>query len=467
MSSDLWAAFTSTSEDPTSNPWAQNADKETNNTVSSPFGGQTGESLDLRSLGQSLNDPWTPQAGASPQSFATWPANGISGADAEAEATTHCDGDEEFGDFAESEPHAASKPNRLAGHPAATNESTALQDRPSSNRTSQSSQPFDPFANLDELSNDSASMRKAASLVEVTNPAQSRKPSLALVEELVPYTEEEWGGFSPEPIGVPVVKHQRTHDEAPTFVEASASSQHSISRRSSSEASSKSQIQPRIRETRSAKLAPTNVPPPSRLINLITSLVQRLPDQVERVLKGRDVSKHSDTALKNAMQGCMASLRVAARVIAGRKLRWKRDQHLAQNMSIGPAGRAGGMKLAGIDKSEAQRESREAAEFVRIWKQRLGAIRSALATVNSSLPGNSLALPSISEVMAIRTLKPGEGATTSSRCCFLCGLKREERIDKVDHEVWDSFEEFWIENWGHSECKDFWEGHERYLLGLK
>ncbi|KAK3946099.1 hypothetical protein QBC46DRAFT_414859 [Diplogelasinospora grovesii] len=78
---------------------------------------------------------------------------------------------------------------------------------------------------------------------------------------------------------------------------------------------------------------------------------------------------------------------VAARIIAGRKLRWHRDKLLMQKMSISAAGGKGGMKLAGVDKQQSAHEDREAAEVVDVWKKQVGRLRSAVAAaaIRSSL----------------------------------------------------------------------------------
>ncbi|KAL9119369.1 MAG: hypothetical protein Q9187_004080 [Circinaria calcarea] len=123
------------------------------------------------------------------------------------------------------------------------------------------------------------------------------------------------------------------------------------------------------------------------------------------------VGQFSQEVLEKALRGCIASLRVSARILAGRKVRWKRDSHLSQSMKIGPAqaGKKGGMKLTGVDKAETQREDQEVAEFVRTWKHRLGSIRAALATVNGQVSGSPLVLPEISERMVIHVAKASEG----------------------------------------------------------
>jgi hypothetical protein len=150
--------------------------------------------------------------------------------------------------------------------------------------------------------------------------------------------------------------------------------------------------------------------------------------------------------------------------MAGRKLRWKRDTLLSQAMKIGlaAAGGKGGMKLAGVDKAEISREDREATDVVRVWKEQLGRLRSAIAVANSSMHDTSahLTIPDISENMYVKTQ---EGGLTAPKPCLICGLKREERINKVDVQIEDSFGEWWVEHWGHRACRNFWLEHEGKL----
>lgn len=161
---------------------------------------------------------------------------------------------------------------------------------------------------------------------------------------------------------------------------------------------------------------------------------------------------------------------VGARIISGRKLRWKRDTLLSQAMKIGPAaaGGKGGMKLTGVDKAEITREDREVAEFVRIWKEQVGRLRSAIAAANSSLHDYQahLVVPEINETMPIKTAIMAEGALQAPKSCSLCGLKRDERIQKVDTQVEDSFGEWWVEHWGHRGMQPlewFRDIHKTYL----
>lgn len=214
---------------------------------------------------------------------------------------------------------------------------------------------------------------------------------------------------------------------------------------------------------------PSNVPPPSILLLMIGETFQSLPLEIKDMITRTGSSKETQNQLDQESVGeinhRLSTARAAARIIAGRKLRWRRDRHLSQNMKIGPAnaGRPNGMKLTKIDTMENRREDGEAEEVARTWKKHIGTLRAAIATANSRQPDLSLALPEIFETMPVRTAKPSEGALVAPKICFLCGLKREERIAKVDVKVEDSFGEWWIDHWGHVDCKTFWEGHKDSL----
>ncbi len=144
--------------------------------------------------------------------------------------------------------------------------------------------------------------------------------------------------------------------------------------------------------------------------------------------------------------------------MAGRKHRWHRDKILAKSMSISAAG-SKGMKLAGVDKTQAAREDREAADVVAVWREQVGRLRSAVTVANTSARAN-LKVPELSESLSAHTAK---SVGTAPKSCVICGLKRDERITKVDFEVEDSFGEWWVEHWGHRACKNFWIEHEKNL----
>ncbi|KAI4147433.1 MAG: hypothetical protein L6R39_003117 [Caloplaca ligustica] len=217
--------------------------------------------------------------------------------------------------------------------------------------------------------------------------------------------------------------------------------------------------------------APSNIPPPSILLSIITTILQSLPAQL------RDIVSKTSTALMahanpnnndiplETLTAKLAEIRASARIVAGRKLRWKRDTHLAQSMRIGPAnaGKAGGMKLTGVDRTETRREDQEAAEVVRLWKQQVGGLKSHVARINAQQSEVEFVLPDIAENMPVRVAKVGEGALTAAKCCFLCGLKRDEKVARLDVNVEDSFGEWWVDHWGHVDCIRFWDVHEDSL----
>ena len=205
---------------------------------------------------------------------------------------------------------------------------------------------------------------------------------------------------------------------------------------------------------------PTNIPPPSVLLSTITLMFQSLPAKFKKIVVSDRASSDPYEALDesriSALQNQVSQMRATARVIAGRKLRWKRDTMLSQSMRIGPAGQ-GGMKLSTVDKNETRREDQEVSEAVHIWRKQIGPLRSTIAKVNIHLPGEGLTIPDISENIPIRQGKASEGAIKGQKCCFLCGINRDERVAKVDVWVEDSFGEWWVEHWGHMDCVNFWK----------
>lgn len=216
---------------------------------------------------------------------------------------------------------------------------------------------------------------------------------------------------------------------------------------------------------------PTNIPPPSVLLTIFPQLLDLSQSSLFRPVSSQPFSLKnrilSDPSTINFIKAYILLATVAGRIIAGRKFRWKRDTHLSQAMKIGPAaaGGKGGMKLMGVDKAEISREDREANEFIRTWQDQVGRLRSAVAIANSSTRDTSghIVVPEISGTMPVRTATAAEGAVTAPKPCFICGLKRDERISKVDVQVEDSFGEWWVEHWGHRACKNFWAEHDSKL----
>jgi hypothetical protein len=206
---------------------------------------------------------------------------------------------------------------------------------------------------------------------------------------------------------------------------------------------------------------PVNVPPPSVILSIFPDLLSSAT-QLFKPIAGQSASIKerilSDPKAVEFLEGYILLATTAAHVIVGRKHRWHRDKILAKSMSISAAG-SKGMKLAGVDKTQSAREDREAADVVAVWRDNVGRLRSAVAAAKTA--GRvSLRLPELSEIMQITTAKL---APTAPKPCIICGLKREERVGKVDFEVEDSFGEWWVEHWGHRACKNFWIEHEQKL----
>lgn len=210
---------------------------------------------------------------------------------------------------------------------------------------------------------------------------------------------------------------------------------------------------------------PINVPPPSLLLSIFPELFNQANDSLFKPISGQAFSIKnrilSDPKTIDSLRGYVALATVAARVIAGRKHRWHRDKFLSQSMSISAAG-SKGMKLAGIDKTQAAREDREAGDILDLWKEHVGRLRSSVATANQSLKDalQHIKIPELRDNMQAQTAK---GSLSAPKACIVCGLKRDERVARVDFDIEDSFGEWWTEHWGHTTCKRFWMKHESAL----
>lgn len=204
-------------------------------------------------------------------------------------------------------------------------------------------------------------------------------------------------------------------------------------------------------EPRADELPPTNVPPPGVLLSLFPSFFTEAQDKLFKPMASQTLPMRNKLMAEPTtieyLRGYLLLANVAAHVIAGRKLRWKRDQHLSQGMRIGPASSraTSGMKLTGIDKGENMKEEREVSDVVRVWKEQVGRLRHVVAGINQIKAGTLGAVADLHEVMPVKNLKQSEGGIPARQPCMLCGLKREERVTAMDLATDDSFGEWWID----------------------
>ncbi|KAK1835260.1 hypothetical protein QBC39DRAFT_423828 [Podospora conica] len=227
-------------------------------------------------------------------------------------------------------------------------------------------------------------------------------------------------------------------------------------------AASTSVITPAAAPAQQTGPPPTNIPPPSIILSIFPELFNLASDALLKPMSSLAPNTQqrvlSDSSTATFLRGYLALATVAARVIAGRKQRWHRDKFLMQSMSISAAsgGKTRGMKLAGVDKAQAAREDREAGEVVAAWKQQVGRLRTAVVAANKD-GGPQLRVPELSAALSAHV---AAGTVTAPKACVVCGLKRDERIARVDFDVEDSFGEWWVEFWGHRDCRNFWLEHE-------
>ncbi|EHA24154.1 hypothetical protein ASPNIDRAFT_48357 [Aspergillus niger ATCC 1015] len=210
--------------------------------------------------------------------------------------------------------------------------------------------------------------------------------------------------------------------------------------------------------TAAAQVRPTNIPPPSVLLELFPRLLDELRQDAAKARKDMQQKEQ----LENTATLIIYTLKTAARVVAGRSLRWKRDSILSQSMRIGPArsGKSGGMKLNTVNKNEDIKEKQQAVDVLAMWRDRT-AIFNSVVQATKRQP-----VQVIQENTRVTTLPANQGALKAPHACALCGLKRDERLPKVDEQVEDSFGEWWTDHWGHTDCRHFWE-RNRGLLGQR
>lgn len=203
-----------------------------------------------------------------------------------------------------------------------------------------------------------------------------------------------------------------------------------------------------------SRVRPTNIPPPSILLALFPSLLEELHNAI---------TTHSTTPSHPHESSCHqipTVLKTLYRILVGRTLRWKRDTILRQSTSISaarPGGKTGGMKLTSVNKHESANEDRETVDVIAAYRRHGAALNTASAGSPVIVP------PDPTPVAHVRTAGAGEGVLRAAHACPLCGLRRDERIVRMDDEVYDSFGEWWVEHWGHTDCKRFWEAYEGRL----
>ncbi|KAF2825032.1 hypothetical protein CC86DRAFT_456953 [Ophiobolus disseminans] len=229
-------------------------------------------------------------------------------------------------------------------------------------------------------------------------------------------------------------------------------------------------LSPATDEARPGELPPTNVPPPGVLLSLFPSLFADAQERLFKPMAAQTLPMRNKLMAEPAtiayLQGYLVLSNVAAHIIAGRKLRWKRDQHLSQGMRIGPASSraTSGMKLTGIDKGENLKEEREVSDVVRAWKEQVGRLRHVVSGANQIKAGTLGQVADLQETMPVKSLKQSEGGIPARQPCMMCGLKREERVTAADMATGDSFGEWWIDQVNmHRGCRNFWNQHKDTL----
>lgn len=345
--------------------------------------------------------------------------------------------DDEFGDFEGTEETATTPAVPKVSQPA----SSALVDLLGDLSVSHPQPPRTDIKVEHEASKRTSLVKKGPS-ASFGNVSKSKQPS---VTPAAPATKEEdaWDTFDDWEASIPTKAPAKITPKAPdatktTIVAQGPSSPAPI-------------LSPTADDVKPGELPPTNVPPPGVLLSLFPSLFAEAQEKLFKPMAAQTLPMRNKLLAEPAtityLRGYLILANVAAHVIAGRKLRWKRDQHLSQGMRIGPASSraTSGMKLTGIDKGENLKEEREVSDVVRVWREQVGRLRHVVSGVNQIKSGTLGQAPDLQEVMPVKTLKQSEGGIPARQPCMMCGLKREERVTASDTSIVDSFGEWWID----------------------
>ncbi|KAJ0420055.1 hypothetical protein BJY00DRAFT_285189 [Aspergillus carlsbadensis] len=285
-----------------------------------------------------------------------------------------------------------------------------------------------------------------------SSQSQLSRPKIPMQEE--PF--EEWGDFTDGPMEA----SQPSDSKADTQQISSKSRELPQSTKAAlGSGVGTTQLHKTVTQSSPAShVRPTNIPPPSILLELFPQLFERLRQEGTETKKKAQQKETLDAVALSILR----TLKAVARVVAGRTLRWKRDTILSQSMRIGPArsGKVGGMKLSTVNKNEDIKEQQEAVDVINLWRDRAALFNSVIQSAGRR------PVQVVLETTRVMTATAGQGAIKASHACALCGLKRDERIPKLDENVEDSFGEWWTEHWGHTECKHFWEDNMG-LLGQR
>ncbi|KAK2767442.1 hypothetical protein FQN54_003598 [Arachnomyces sp. PD_36] len=296
-------------------------------------------------------------------------------------------------------------------------------------------------------------------------PKHGKQASVSHVVPKLPDLDDEWGDFAdaaPENPSANLEAEFQGMNLGKSKGKATHASQGSVSkpRAGSTLESKKSTSGPAQSPSPThVDIRPVNIPPPFIILQIFTPLLEqfekRIPATNRSQGNSKEVSKSTDSELAHEL---VSTLKMAARVITGRTLRWTRDTALSQSTKIGPArsGKSGGMKLNSVNKGESIKEEKEAMDVLEAWRSRAGRFNSVILAAGHQVP-------LITNNMRARPANADEGALKASHACALCGLRRDERIPKIDEKVEDSFGEWWTEHWGHTDCKNFWDRNSRSL----
>ncbi|PLB45680.1 hypothetical protein P170DRAFT_457972 [Aspergillus steynii IBT 23096] len=365
--------------------------------------------------------------------------------------TASNDDSEDWGEFESADKSSPSlPPNEPVPRPAAGVKPTNHSSERAKTHTTAQPKQLDLLDSLTLDDNPPASRNQPTAATGL-NKAKAQTKKVVSTKPPTPAEEEpfeEWGDFIDGPsTESPTKTAPRVDTTRPV-----GNSNFSVNTRRVSSHSSGVSNQP----VNPSAVRPTNIPPPSVLLELFPRLFEQLRQDATHARRNLQQKE----SVEDAASSILCVLKAVARVVSGRTLRWKRDSILSQSMKIGPArsGKSGGMKLNTVNKNEDIKEKQEAVDVIVLWRDR-AALFNSVIQASGRRP-----IQAVPENIRVTTATAEQGAIKASHACALCGLKRDERLPKVDEAVEDSFGEWWTDHWGHTDCRQFWETHKDMLF---
>ncbi|KAK6360850.1 hypothetical protein TWF730_006966 [Orbilia blumenaviensis] len=215
-------------------------------------------------------------------------------------------------------------------------------------------------------------------------------------------------------------------------------------------------------------LHPSNPPQPPAIHKLLPLLTTHLLSPQQFLTRLKPLSYPAKQRLlnsvkvKEAFRAVILVSYVVARVIAGKKVRGRRNYG---GKVLSPSS---SNAIGGGGKGEAMKDEREIAECVREYNEILGSLR-AVARGIAGVAVIDLGVEMAVSSSSVSVGKKGGLGAGKGEFCWLCGLLSTDRVVKLKEGGDDGFEGVaeWVVGWGHRGCWLWWGENSRHFPPTK